>query len=64
MGIGNGSRALIAPRTGHKKPNGVASVNAEGVEIDDEPSRRRLKIGFGEMKGANHEYDFDGAGRR
>jgi ribosome maturation factor RimP len=42
----------------------LASVSAEGVEIDDEPSRRRLKIGFGEMKGANHEYDFDGAGRR
>jgi hypothetical protein len=39
-------------------------VNAEGVEIDDEPGRRRLRIGFGEMKGANHEYDFDGAGRR
>jgi hypothetical protein len=38
-------------------------VDADGVEIDDD-SRRRLKIGFGEMKGANHEYDFDGAGRR
>jgi ribosome maturation factor RimP len=42
----------------------LASVDAEGVEIEDEPSRRRLKIGFGDMKGANHEYDFDGAGRR
>jgi len=42
----------------------LASVGVDGVEIDDEPSRRRLTIGFGDMKGANHEYDFDGAGRR
>ena len=42
----------------------LASVDAEGVEIDDEPGRRRVRIGFGEMKGANYEYDFDGAGRR
>jgi ribosome maturation factor RimP len=42
----------------------LASVSAEGVEIEDEPSRRRVSIGFSEMKGANHEYDFDGAGRR
>jgi len=42
----------------------LASVDAEGVEIEDEASRRRLRIGFGEMKGANYEYDFDGAGRR
>jgi ribosome maturation factor RimP len=49
---------------GQKSFTGVlASVDADGVEIDDD-SRRRLKIGFGEMKGANHEYDFDGAGRR
>jgi ribosome maturation factor RimP len=50
---------------GQKSFTGVlALVDAEGVEIDDESSRRRLRIGFGEMKGANHEYDFDGAGRR
>jgi ribosome maturation factor RimP len=50
---------------GQKSFTGVlASVSAEGVEIEDEPSRRRVSIGFGEMKGANHEYDFDGAGRR
>jgi len=50
---------------GQKSFTGVlASVDAEGVEIDDEPGRRRLRIGFGDMKGANHEYDFDGAGRR
>jgi len=42
----------------------LASVSAEGVEIEDEPSRRLVSIGFSEMKGANHEYDFDGAGRR
>ena len=50
---------------GQKSFAGVlASVDAEGVEIDDEPSRRRLKINFADMKGANHEYDFEGAGRR
>ncbi len=50
---------------GQKSFTGVlASVNAEGVEIDDGPSRRRVRIGFGQMKGANYEYDFDGAGRR
>jgi ribosome maturation factor RimP len=50
---------------GQKSFTGVlASVDAEGVEIDDQPGRRRLRIGFGDMKGANHEYDFDGAGRR
>jgi ribosome maturation factor RimP len=50
---------------GQKSFAGVlASVDAQGVEIDDEPSRRRLKINFSDMKGANHEYDFDGAGRR
>jgi ribosome maturation factor RimP len=50
---------------GQKSFTGVlALVDAEGVEIDDESSRRRLRIGFGEMKGANHVYDFDGAGRR
>jgi ribosome maturation factor RimP len=50
---------------GQKSFTGVlASVTADGVEIEDEPSRRRVSIGFGEMKGANHEYDFNGAGRR
>lgn len=50
---------------GQKSFTGVlVLVNAEGVEIDDGPSRRRLQIGFGQMKGANYEYDFDGAGRR
>ena len=50
---------------GQKSFTGVlASVNAEGVEIDDEPSRRRARIGFDQIKGANYEYDFDGAGRR
>ena len=50
---------------GQKSFTGVlASVSAEGVEIEDEPSQRRVSIGFGEMKGANHEYDFDGAGRQ
>jgi ribosome maturation factor RimP len=42
----------------------LVSVDADGVEIDDEPSRRRLKISFADMKGANHEYNFDGAGRK
>jgi ribosome maturation factor RimP len=42
----------------------LASVVSDGVEIDDESSCRRLRIGFGDIKGANYEYDFDGAGRR
>ncbi len=42
----------------------LSSVGLDGIEIDDESSRRRLKIGFGDIKGANHEYDFNGAGRR
>lgn len=42
----------------------LASVDEEGIEIDDEASRRKLKINFADMKGANHEYDFNGAGRR
>lgn len=42
----------------------LASVNGNGVEVDDESSHRRFAIGFGEIKGANYEYDFDAAGRR
>lgn len=50
---------------GQKSFSGIlASAAGDGVEIDDEPSRHRVRIAFAEMKGANHEYDFDGAGRR
>jgi len=50
---------------GQKSFRGIlASAAGDGVEIDDEPSRHRVRIAFAEMKGANHEYDFDGAGRR
>jgi ribosome maturation factor RimP len=36
----------------------LASVGPGGVDIEDESSRRTVTIGFGEMKGANFEYDF------
>ena len=42
----------------------LAAATVDGVEIDDEASRHRVRIGFQEIKGANHEYDFNGAGRR
>ncbi len=42
----------------------LAAVAEDGVEIDDEPSGRRVRIEFGEVKAANLEYDFDAAGRR
>jgi len=42
----------------------LADVGADGVEIDDEPSGRRVRIEFGEIKGANYEYDFDAAERK
>ena len=47
-------------RDGQKTFIGVlVSVSPQGIEIDDEPSRKRLAIGFDEMAGANYEYDFD-----
>ncbi len=37
----------------------LVAVGAEGVELDDEVSRRREAIGFGEIQEANCEYEFD-----
>jgi ribosome maturation factor RimP len=42
----------------------LVAVAREGIEIDDEASRRRARIGFDDIKGANYEHDFNGAGRR
>jgi ribosome maturation factor RimP len=42
----------------------LAAVGEDAVEIDDEPSGGRVRIEFGEIKGANYEYDFQAAGRR
>jgi len=37
----------------------LVAVGSEGVELDDELTRRREAIGFGEIKEANYEYEFD-----
>jgi ribosome maturation factor RimP len=42
----------------------LAAVGENGVEIDDEPSGRQLRIDFGEIKAANYEYDFDASRRK
>ncbi len=42
----------------------LAQVNADGIELDDETSHRRVAIGFGEMERANFEYDFGDSGNR
>lgn len=42
----------------------LAAVGEDSVEVDDEPSGRRMRIGFGEIKGANYEYDFNTTRRK
>jgi ribosome maturation factor RimP len=37
----------------------LVSVSPAGIELDDEAARQRLSIGFGEMKDANYEYEFE-----
>ena len=37
----------------------LVTVGENGIELDDETSRKRQTIGFDEMTGANYEYDFD-----
>src|ERR1700722_7208358 len=37
----------------------LVTVSENGIELDDETSRKRQTIGFDEMTGANYEYDFD-----
>ncbi|HYB92132.1 MAG TPA: ribosome maturation factor RimP [Candidatus Binataceae bacterium] len=47
------------PRDGQKSFVGrLVSVAPGGIELDEEPSGKRLKIDFAEMKEANFEYDF------
>jgi|SRR5581483_7965445 ribosome maturation factor RimP len=36
----------------------LVEVGPEGIELDDEPSRRRVAIAYEDMQGANYEYDF------
>jgi ribosome maturation factor RimP len=36
----------------------LASVSAEGIELDDEISKRRQAIGFDQIEGAKYEHNF------
>ncbi|HVA79449.1 MAG TPA: ribosome maturation factor RimP [Candidatus Binataceae bacterium] len=50
---------MARPRDGRKSFIGrLVTVNANGIELDDEASQGRIAIGFGEIQGANFEYDF------
>ena len=49
----------LHPREGQKSFVGrLVSVAPDGVELDDEPSGKRLAIEFADMSDANFEYDF------
>lgn len=49
-----------APHAGRKNFLGVlASVDENGIELDDDVSRAREAISFGEIQGANYEHQFD-----
>jgi len=37
----------------------LEAVSANGIELEDEISRKRQTFGFDEISGANYEYDFD-----
>jgi ribosome maturation factor RimP len=58
-----GRRIKVRTREAHagrKNFIGVlASVTAEGIELDDDVSGAREVIGFGEIQGANYEHQFD-----
>lgn len=58
-----GQRVKIRTRNAHDGRKSflgkLIAVAAEGVEVDDELSRRRESIGFGEIQEANYEYEFD-----
>ena len=58
-----GQRVKIRTRNAHDGRKSflgkLAAVGAEGVEVDDELTRRRESIGFGEIQEANYEYEFD-----
>ena len=50
----------LQARDGQKTFTGkLVSVGENGIELDDESSRKRQTIGFDEMSQANYEYDFD-----
>ena len=47
-------------RDGQKTFTGkLVSVGENGIELDDESSRKQQTIGFDEMSWANYEYDFE-----
>ncbi|HUY20567.1 MAG TPA: ribosome maturation factor RimP [Candidatus Binataceae bacterium] len=58
-----GQRVKVRTRTAHEGRKSflgkLVAVGAEGIELDDEVSRRRESIGFGDIQEANHEYEFD-----
>src|SRR5579883_2922684 len=58
-----GKRVKIRTRDAHEGRKSflgrLIEVGEQGVELDDEVSRRRESIGFGEIKEANYEYEFD-----
>jgi len=37
----------------------LVSVDQDFIELDDEVAKRRFKLNFDDMKGANYEHDFD-----
>jgi ribosome maturation factor RimP len=48
------------PRDGRKNFEGLlAAVNEAGVELDDDLTKLRQTFGFGEIRGANYEHEFD-----
>ncbi len=58
-----GKRVKIRTRDAHEGRKSflgrLIEVGEQGVELDDEVSRRSESIGFGEIKEANYEYEFD-----
>jgi ribosome maturation factor RimP len=58
-----GQRVKIRTRDAHDGRKSflgrLVAVGAEGVEVDDELTRRRESIGFGEIREAHFEYEFD-----
>lgn len=52
---------LLAARDRQKTLLGtLVSVSPSGIEVDDEISKTRQAVGFGDIQGANYEHNFDG----
>ncbi len=58
-----GQRVKVRTRDAHEGRKSftgrLVAVDAGGIELDDELSRRRESIGFGEIREANYEYEFE-----